>query len=227
MAGAIEDLLEPGEKIVCRSSPWSLDGLKRWLMCALLLLALLIVLQGVFPSSFRSFLTNLVQLGFLGLIFAFVLLLFGDAVLTDCRLIRRWGVLRRKREELTLDEIRIVEGLEIDTIRPVRVFSGSGRFIEIHFPNARRMGRAVARAAGLQIPTGFAPIGERAWNVLYHAGSLGAVAGFVWLSGGWSPVPVSSKLVPPLPFSCRGWSRPQFSAFSAEDFSGCLSVLPI
>lgn len=189
MANRLETLLKPGEKVLCRARSSGHHPIF-WLLAITALLGAY-TCGLVFLSTWIRPDTELGDIAIFVLppaALGFTLLAFHirrDALVTNRRLLSRWGLLGRSIWQVPHSEVRRVHGLEAGSLRPVCVERTDGQLVYLgDLPQARRFGRAVAEAAGLPPPAPAAPLAERAAGVLRVAsaggaflGALGALAG--------------------------------------------------
>lgn len=182
MAVRIDEMLQPGETVVYRAGRGAPDFLKYSLAAAVFMVVLNIIFFVILrpePMESGFYYLSPILVVVLSLFFGLLSLAPGEVILTDRRLLRRRGLLRARITELMLGEVKRVHGLKAGSPRPVQVESAGGELLLLDgYPHPRQLGQAVAEAAGLPLPTGTAPIAERAAKVLILAGMYGVILGF-------------------------------------------------
>ena len=186
MAAILDQMLEPGERVVFRARTRKGRLFLAWLATVAAVFAFVVgmvwLLEAVRPDSMAT-VSNTLPLSLAaaaGLSFVFlVVLVQSEALVTDRRLLGRHGVFRHRITELALSEVRRVYGLEAGSPRPLQVETADGALLTLEFPQARAVARTVAKEAGLPLPGEPAPIAERAGNVLVHAALWGLSAGML------------------------------------------------
>ena len=107
-------------------------------------------------------------------------------ILSDRRLLHRAAPISRKVSELALADVTQVHGIAEGSWLPVQVENAEGKFVRFE---GKDLGRAVAQAAGLPLPSRPAATAEKVAGVLYLADSWGQfltlnaafLAWFFWL----------------------------------------------